>query len=69
VTADQAQPGDIVLDGNGKAWQRGADRTDWSTFEGPVLHFGEWLDSYGPQGDLTLLVRDGRAAIGGPEAA
>ena len=62
MTAAEAQPGDILLDGDGKAWQRGPERFTWSTFDGPVLVYGPWEDSYGPQGDLVLLARDGRPA-------
>ena len=62
ITAAQAQPGDIVWDGT-QAWQRtGPEVFNWATFTGPVGYYGPWEDSYGPQGPLTLLVRDGKPA-------
>ena len=64
ITAAQALPGDVVLDGGGTCWQRGAERYNWSTFSGPVLVFGPWEDSYGPQGDLDLIARGGKPAAG-----
>jgi len=60
ITASQARPGDILLDCEGNAWQRGPEFYDWSTFTGPVAYYGPWQDSYGPQGELALLARDGR---------
>ena len=60
MTADDAQPGDVLLDGDGSCWQRGDKFYTWSTFDGPVLHFGEWKPEYGPVGVLVLLVRDGK---------
>ena len=62
ITAPDAQPGDILLDSAGTAWQRGNEAFNWSTFTGPVGFYGPWFDSYGPQGELTLLVRDGKPA-------
>lgn len=62
ITVGQARPGDIVLDAAGKAWQRGDEFTDWSTFDGPVYVFGAWQAAYGPQGDLVLLARGGKRA-------
>ena len=62
ITASDAQPGDILLDSAGTAWQRGNETSNWSTFTGPVGFYGPWFDSYGPQGELTLLVRDGKPA-------
>ena len=32
----------------------------WAMFAGPVGFYGPWSDSYGPQGDLALLARDGQ---------
>ena len=63
ITASQAEPGDILLDSAGTAWQRGPEVFTWSTFAGPVFFYGPWLDSYGPQGELVLLVRDGKPAV------
>lgn len=54
-----AMSGDVVLDENGKVWQRGAYPYSWSTFSGPVGFYGDWKPEYGPQGELVLLVRDG----------
>lgn len=69
ITAAQAQPDDVVLDGTGQVWQRtGPEVFNWSTFTGPVGYFGPWLDSYGPQGELTLLVRDGKPQVVAPPA-
>lgn len=62
ITVGHARPGDVVLDSEGKAWQRGDEFYTWATFDGPVLVFGPWEASYGPQGELTLLVRDGQPA-------
>ena len=62
ITAAEAQPGDILLDSAGQAWQRGDKFYNWSTFTGPVGFYGEWSDTYGPQGDLVLLARDGKPA-------
>ena len=62
ITASQAQPGDILLDTTGQAWQRGPETYTWSTFAGPVGYYGDWSDAYGPQGDLVLLARDGKPA-------
>lgn len=62
ITAAQAQPGDIVLDAQETAWQRGPESYTWATFAGPVGFFGPWNDSYGPQGELTLLARGGKPA-------
>jgi len=62
ITASQAQPGDILLDSDGTAWKRGPELYMWATFAGPVGFYGPWSDSYGPQGDLTLLARDGKPA-------
>jgi hypothetical protein len=62
ITAAQAQPGDILLDSSGHAWQRGAEPYQWATFAGPVGFYGPWEDSYGPQGGLVLLARDGKPA-------
>lgn len=63
LAATDAQPGDVVLDGSGTEWKRGPGRFNWSTFTGPVVYEGSWEDSYGPQGDLILLVRDGRPQV------
>jgi hypothetical protein len=60
ITTGQALPGDVILDGDGTCWQRGDEFYNWATFSGPVLHFGPWEASYGPQGELTLLVREGK---------
>ena len=60
ITASEAKPGDILLDSARTAWQRGDDAFTWSTFSGPVGFYGPWSDTYGPQGELTLLVRDGK---------
>lgn len=62
ISVGQARPGDVVLDAQGKCWRRGEEFSDWSTFDGPVYVFGAWDASYGPQGDLTLLARDGKRA-------
>ena len=62
ITASEAQPGDVLLDSTGTAWQRGNEAFNWSTFSGPVGFYGPWFDSYGPQGELVLLVRDGKPA-------
>jgi hypothetical protein len=62
ITASEALPGDVVLDSGGTEWKRGDSPSSWSTFSGPVLVFGPWEDRYGPQGELTLLVRDGEPA-------
>jgi hypothetical protein len=59
--AHQARVGDVLLDGHGKVWHRtGIEKWRWETFSGPVAYYGPWLTEYGPQGELTLLVRDGR---------
>jgi hypothetical protein len=59
--AHQARVGDVLLDGHGKVWHRtGIEKWRWETFSGPVAYYGPWLPEYGPQGELTLLVRDGR---------
>lgn len=63
LAAADAQPGDVVLDGSGTEWKRGPERFNWSTFTGPVVYEGSWEDSYGPQGDLILLVRDGKPQV------
>lgn len=60
ITAHQAKPGDVVLDVGGTEWKRGDSPSSWSTFSGPVLVFGPWKARYGPQGELDLLVRDGK---------
>ena len=62
ITASEARPGDILLDAAGTAWQRGDETFTWATFTGPVGFYGEWSDSYGPQGELVLLARDGKPA-------
>ena len=64
ITAHQARPRDIVLDPDGVAWQKdGPGVFEWSTFAGgPVMHYGPWVDSYGPQGELDLIARDGKPA-------
>ena len=62
ITAAEAQPGDVLLDSEGTAWQRGAQLYFWATFTGPVGFYGPWQDSYGPQGPLTLLARNGKPA-------
>ena len=62
ITAPEAQPGDVLLDSEGTAWQRGDESYSWSTFNGPVGFYGPWDPSYGPQGELTLLVRGGKPA-------
>jgi hypothetical protein len=62
ITADQARPGDVLLDTSGTAWQRGGEAFQWSTFAGPVFFYGPWQDSYGPQGELVLLARGGKPA-------
>jgi hypothetical protein len=65
MRAEQAKPDDVVIDRQGKVWQRGAQDSPvvWSTFDGPVMYFGPWLPSYGPQGDLVLLARGGRPVV------
>ena len=60
ITAAQAQPGDVLLDSAETEWKRGDEFFTWSTFTGPVGFYGPWSDTYGPQGELTLLVRDGK---------
>lgn len=60
ITASHAQPGDVVLDRKGTEWKRGGDSRTWFTFEGLVTHEGPWKARFGPQGDLDLLVRDGK---------
>ena len=62
ITAAQARPGDILLDSAGTAWQRGDETFTWATFAGPVGYYGPWSDAFGPQGELALLVRDGKPA-------
>ena len=62
ITASQAQPGDVLLDGTGTVWQRGDEAFNWATFDGLVGYYGPWSDAYGPQGNLVLLVRDGKPA-------
>jgi len=62
ISASQARPGDVVMDAGGTVWQRGRERFSWATFSGPVGYYGPWEDSYGPQGELALLARDGRPA-------
>jgi hypothetical protein len=62
MTVDEVRPGDVVLDGSGKCWLRSEGMNSWSTFAGPVMHFGPWKPAYGPQGKLKLLVRNGRPA-------
>ena len=62
ITVSEAHPGDILLDMAGQAWQRGDEAFNWSTFTGPVFFYGPWSDAYGPQGELTLLARDGKPA-------
>jgi len=63
ITAAEAQPGDVLLDAGETEWKRGPEFFSWSTFAGPVGFYGPWEDSYGPQGDLTLLVRDGKPQV------
>jgi hypothetical protein len=60
MQAGDARNGDVLLDGNGQCWLRGFSRHTWSTFSGMLGFYGPWKDEYGPQGELTLLVRDGR---------
>lgn len=62
MNVSEARPGDVVMDTQKPpvVWQRGDKFCDWSTFSGPVLYYGEWKELYGPQGDLVLLVRDGK---------
>ena len=61
ITADEAKPGDVVLDPGGKLWRAGTGGPDrWSTFDGPIAFFGPWKPEYGPQGDLDLLMRGGQ---------
>lgn len=60
VTQAQAQPGDVLLDPEGMAWKRGAEFFQWSNFDGLVGYEGPWSDSYGPQGECDLLVRNGQ---------
>lgn len=60
ITASEALPGDILLDSTGTAWQRGPSFFTWSTFTGPVGYYGPWDEAYGPQGELALVVRDGK---------
>ena len=62
ITVADAQPGDILLDSAGTAWQRGTEPYFWATFTGPVGFYGPWMDAYGPQGELVLLARGGKAA-------
>jgi hypothetical protein len=62
ITAAQAQPGDVLLDSAGTAWQRGSEAYFWATFSGPVGFYGPWQDSYEPQGELVLLARGGKPA-------
>lgn len=63
MTAHQARPGDVLLDGNGTEWKKiGPEVFEWATFDGPVFHEGPWLLEYGPQGDLTLIARGGKPA-------
>lgn len=65
MRADQARPGDVVLDPQGKTWQRtGENIWNWATFDGPVGYYGDWLPEYGPQGELVLLVRGGLPVSG-----
>jgi hypothetical protein len=63
ITADQAQPWDVLLDAEGTTWQRGSQHYFWATFTGPVDVYGPWEPRYGPQGELVLLVRDGKPAV------
>ena len=58
MNVNDAKPGDVLLDEKGTVWQRGDHFYNWSTFSGPVGYYGDWKPSYGPQGELTLLVRD-----------
>lgn len=60
MRAEEAQPGDVLLDGSGKCWLRGSGENSWFTFDGPVMFFGPWKEEYGPLGRLDLLARDGR---------
>lgn len=60
ITAAEALPGDVVLDSTETEWKRGPDFHTWSTFAGPVMYFGPWEEAYGPVGELTLVVRDGK---------
>jgi hypothetical protein len=60
ITQGDARPGDVVLDVSGTCWQRGNEFFNWSTFSGLVFYEGPWQDSYGPQGELDLLARDGK---------
>jgi len=62
ITAAEAQPNDVLLDASGTAWQRGGDEYSWSTFSGPAGFYGPWLPSYGPQGELALIARNGKPA-------
>lgn len=56
------QPGDVLRDSDGKVWMRtGREPWEWNTFSGMVSFYGPWLPGYGPQGELTLLVRDRKA--------
>ena len=62
ITAPEAEPGDVLLDSEGTTWQRGDAAYEWATFDGLVGYYGPWSDAYGPQGNLVLLVRDGKPA-------
>lgn len=59
---EQARDGDVLLDPEGKVWLRSGDNIwNWTTFSGPVAYYGDWKREYGPVGELTLLVREGKA--------
>lgn len=61
MMAQDAQQGDVLLDPDGKVWLRSGENVwNWTTFDGPVGYYGDWLPEYGPQGELILLVREGR---------
>jgi len=64
ITAGEAQPDDVILDAGGTAWQRGAEFYNWATFAGLVFYEGPWDPAtMGPQGELYLLVRDGKPQV------
>ena len=57
MTAHDAQPGDILLDSAGTAWQRGTEPYFWATFTGPVGFYGPWMDSCRLLSHLTTSSR------------
>jgi hypothetical protein len=60
MTADEAQPGDVVLDASGNVFQAPDGGGGWSTMQ-PIGYYGP-PEATAPQGELTLIARGGQPA-------